>query len=424
MKKELIFPTPSRKGFITNYPPYRQWKRTAAESILPGKPINVYVHIPFCIQRCAYCYYRTNDLKGIDRRKFLNRYVDALCREIELTAQKFHLQDRPVLSIYFGGGTPTILTSDQLERLGKTLFEHLNVDSPEFTVEAEPVTLTPKKAALLKKMHVNRISLGVQSFRDEILEICNRLDNEEKALKAVDIARSMGAVVNIDLLSGLAAEKGDSWAYTIDRALSSGAESITIYKMELYANTDYYKSLRRKKIELPDNDNELSFMNHALDEFEKADYLPWCFFTFTKNGNYKHTYISSVWEGNDCFAFGASAFGELGSRLYQNTNDEEKYMSRLEAGELPVNRGYHLTGLEQMIRTVLLGMKLLSLDLEKFRQRFGIPLETLCGEAIDKMEGEGYITTTKDALTLTRKGILYGDYTGRCLAAPLVEMGK
>jgi oxygen-independent coproporphyrinogen-3 oxidase len=424
MKKAITFPKPSRKGFITNYPPFRQWKRTPTESILPGKPINVYVHIPFCIQRCAYCYYRTNDLKGVDRRKFLDRYVDALCREIELSAKKFHLEDRPVLSIYIGGGTPTILKTDQLQRLSETLFEHLNVESPEFTVEAEPVTLTQQKADLLKKINVNRISLGVQSFRDEILEICNRLDDEEKALKAVQIARSIGAVVNIDLLSGLAGETKSSWAYTIDRALSSGAESITIYKMELYANTDYYKSLRQKKIELPDNDEELIFMNYALDEFEKADYIPWCFFTFTKNGNYKHTYISSVWEGSDCFAYGASAFGELGTWLYQNTNDEEKYMSRLEAGDLPVNRGHRLTSLEQMIRTLLLEMKLLTLDLGKFRQRFGFPLESMCKEAVDKMVDEGFITVNGESLALTRKGILYGDYAGKCVAAPLMEIWK
>lgn len=414
VKNQEALPEPSRKGFITNYPPFRQWKNTGYKEMSQNSPINIYVHIPFCLQRCAYCYYKTNELK--EKSVYLDRYVDALCQEIELAVSHFRLAERPVSSIYFGGGTPTLLKPEQFRKINDFLHRYFNIKEPEFTVEAEPVTLTSKKAELLQELGVNRISLGVQSFSDDILNICNRLDNEEKVLKAIDLAQGTGAAVNIDLLSGLAGETLESWQYSVDRALATGAESITVYKMELYANTEYYRSLRRKEIALPDDEQELEFMRYALSRFEQAQYLPWCFFTFTKNGQYKNIYASSIWAGTDFYAFGASGFGNVGNQLYQNTNDDKNYMEMLESGHLPVNRGYSLTPLDDMIRTVTLGMKLVQLDLKAFRDKFGFRLETLCTPVLSSLAEEGFITLSQEAVELTSKGILYGDYSGKCIA--------
>ncbi len=411
-EQETALPSLSRKGFVTNYPPFRQWKNTEGQE--KAAPVNIYVHIPFCLQRCSYCYYKTNELK--EKSFYLGRYVDALCREIELASSSFHLKSRKVTSIYFGGGTPTLLKPDQMRNLTECLRKNLDIEELEFTVEAEPVTLNSKKADLLRELGVNRISLGVQSFSDEILRICNRLDNEEKVLKAIELAQGTGAAVNIDLLSGLAGETPESWRYSVDRALATGAESITVYKMELYANTEYYKSLRRKEIALPDDKQELEFMQYALSRFEHDQYIPWCFFTFTKNGQFKNIYASSIWEGTDCYAFGASGFGKLGTRLYQNTNDDENYMKILESGHLPVNRGYSLNTLDEMIRTVTLGMKLVQLDLKAFRDKFGFRLEVLSAPILTSLANEGLVTLSQDAVELTRKGILYGDYSGKCVA--------
>jgi len=418
-KEKISLPQPSRKGFVTNYPPFRQWKNTGEEEILSGSPINIYVHIPFCVQRCAYCYYKTNELK--DKKEHVDRYVNAICREIELAASRFHLGQRPVESVYFGGGTPTLLKPEHLQKITQSLHTYLNIGTPEFTVEAEPVTLTQKKADLLKELGVNRISLGVQSFSDEILAICNRLDNEEKVLKAIDMAQGTGAVVNIDLLSGLAGETFETWKYSADRAISTGAESITVYKMELYANTDYYKSLRKKEIVLPSEEEELAFMTYAMEQFEKNQYVPWCFFTFTRNGQYKNIYASSLWQGTDCYAFGASGFGSMGRWLYQNTNDDEKYTEILESGKLPVNRGYLMTDLEEIIRRISLGMKLVRFDLKAFQNRFGFRLESLCSPVLETLAAEGFISVSDEFAALTSKGILYGDYSGKCVAEFLRE---
>ncbi len=235
---------PSRKGFIANYPNFQHWKKISFEARPDNEPINIYLHIPFCIQRCAYCYYRTTPLKGKKQSGLTDNYVKALCSEIEMASTFFNLKNRPVISVYFGGGTPTILNGEQFVRITECLKEHLNFDHPEFTVEGEPITLTQQKADILKLHGVNRISLGVQSFHSDILKLAKRLDAEDQVLKAIDIAKTTRSVINIDLLSGLAGETDQSWAYTIERALNADVESITIYKMELYANTVYYREVR------------------------------------------------------------------------------------------------------------------------------------------------------------------------------------
>lgn len=412
-------PEPSRKGFISNYPPFRQWKKGDVEEMLTDKPLNIYVHVPFCAQKCSYCYYVTK--KGSPGSE-IDRYVNALCREIKMAAEHFHLKERAVISIYFGGGTPTLLSGDNLNRITACLQENFDIDNPEFTVEAEPLTLTEKKANTLKSLGVNRISLGVQSLCDQIIRRCKRNDTEEKALEAIKIAGTTGAVVNIDLLSGLEGENRETWQYTLKRALATGVESITIYKMEPYANTEYFNRIRRKEIELPPDEQELEFMQYALEQFDQTRYLPWSFFTFTRMGQYENIYAASIWRGTDCYAFGVSAFGNLGNWLFQNSNDLERYLNLVETGKIPMNRGYRLSGLNQMIRTVTLGMKLVSLDLNEFKKKYGFNLKSLCTLTLEQLEAGGYISLSESEIKKTAKGILYGDYVGKRLAHSLKEL--
>lgn len=418
---ELAKTKPQRVPLIPNYPPFRQWKQAAVEEILGEKPINIYVHIPFCTQKCAFCYYKTVDLK---ERPEVDEYVAAVCREIEMAAKRFHLSHRPVVSIYFGGGTPTLLREHHFERLVECLYENFNIGEPEFTVEAEPLTVSKKKMDTLRKLGVNRLSMGVQSFDDEIIKLSGRGHNKKQALRAIDIAQQVGDwQVNIDLLSGLAGETPETWARTVEFALATGVESITVYKMEAYSNTQFYQfGVREKALELPSDEQELKFMQYAMEQFEQAHYLPWSFFTFTKMGRYVHKYTTSIFQGTALYGFGVSAFGCQGDSLLQNTNDIEKYTATLDAGELPLARGYHLTSLERMIREVLLGLKLLRLDLNEFQMRHGFKLESLCASTLKQLESDGFISLSENKIQLISKGILYGDYVGQSLAQCLRKM--
>jgi oxygen-independent coproporphyrinogen III oxidase len=405
----------TRRGFVINYPHFRHWRKEAGDEGLSAKPLNVYVHLPYCLQRCAYCHFKTTTLRETQMAQ-IDRYVNALCREIELAAARFHLRDRQTISIYFGGGTPTLLSGDNIDRIMATLRQHLTLDDPEINFEAEPVSLNRRKADILMRHGVNRINLGIQSFCDDIVFRTGRRDTEQQALAAIEIALSTGAVVNIDLISGLLGETPETWAYSVRRALETKAPSITVYKLEVYANTEYYADLRRQNISLPSDDEELQFADHAIEQLTRAGYKPVNFFTFTRDGGYVQRHITTKWQGTDVYAFGSSAFGTLGNWAYQNSTEFDRYAELIEQGELPVFRGYVYSALELMTRDVILGMKLVRFDRQAFRARHGIDVLRLCGPVASRLEDEGFLTIEDEAIVLTTKGILYGDYTGRMLA--------
>ncbi|MCP4655135.1 MAG: coproporphyrinogen III oxidase family protein [bacterium] len=413
----------TRTGFVTNYPSFRYWRKTAAEAGLTPKPLNVYLHVPYCTQKCAYCYYKTRSLQESGKAE-IDRYVAALCREIELASRRFHLKERPVTTLYVGGGTPTVLSSQHIARLMEALDEHLHViPDPEITFEGEPVTLTQRKAEVLKDHGVNRISIGVQSFRDEVVGSADRRDREQQTLRSIEIAKQTGAVVNIDLMSGLAGETPESWKYSIAQAISTAVHSITIYKLEIFANTAYYQRLRHGAISVPSDEEEIEMIRYAIAEFRKADYLPINFFTFTRGGGYVQQHTTNNWHGEDLYAFGASGFGALGHWSYQNLSDVSKYCDAVEAGELPSYRGFVYSSLDRMVRDVMLNMKLIHLNHKEFRERHGFDLLRLCEPILRDLEGEELITVTDETISLTDKGIVYGDSVGRRLGAALEQLG-
>jgi coproporphyrinogen III oxidase-like Fe-S oxidoreductase len=411
-------PEPTRRGFVVNYPMFSHWRGEAGQAGLNEKPLNVYLHLPYCIQRCAYCHFKTTTLRKTQLSE-IDRYIKALCREIAIASERFHLKDRPVISVYFGGGTPSLLSSGNIARVMETLHRYLMLVNPEITVEAEPVTLTQRKAEILARHGVNRINVGIQSFAEAVVFRTGRSDTEKQALQAIDIALASGAVVNIDLISGLLGDTHETWAYSVRRAIETGVHSITVYKLEIYANTAFAHELRRQQISLPSDDEELTFARHAIAELSRAGYQPVNFFTFTRGGDYVQRHITTKWLGTDVYAFGSSAFGSLANWAYQNTSQLDRYAQLVEQGELPIFRGYLYSSLDLMTRDVLLGMKLVRFDRAAFKARHGIDVLRLCGPAVERLEAEGFITVDDDAIALSDRGILYGDYVGRTLASSL-----
>ncbi len=412
---------PTRNGFVAVYPPNRYWRPESVSESLAPKPLNIYLHTPYCIQRCAYCYFKTATI-GETRRSEIDRYVAALCRELELSASHFNLGSRPVRSVYFGGGTPTLLSDANLNRLMQTLRDNFTFDSPEIVMEAEPVTLTPAKAEAVRDLGVTRISLGIQSFHDDVVLKTGRHDKEVQALEAIRLAKATGAVVNVDLLSGLAGETQETWAYSVERAIEAGTQAITVYKMELYANTDYYTGVRQNTLDLPSDEAEIEFMSYAMDRLDQAGYHPVNFFTHTRDPQHAQRHITNRWLGEDLCSVGVSAFGSYGNWSYQNTSDLLGYQVQVEEGRLPTLRGYTLSGLDLMVRDVVLGMKLLSLDLKDFRKRHGVELKRLCAPTLEALEQQDFITVDDTTITLTRKGRLYGDTVGKTVGASLQQL--
>jgi oxygen-independent coproporphyrinogen-3 oxidase len=413
-KEQLLGTDPSRRGFLTNYPPFRYWRPEASERFAQPGPLNLYLHVPYCIQRCEYCFYKVTTL-GESRKVEIDRYVAALCLELERVSRRFHLDEQPVKTIYFGGGTPTVLSKDNLSRIFEVLHQRFKLDAPEITVEAEPVTLVESKAAHLASLGVNRISMGIQSFKDEIVAKTGRVDTEEHARKAIGFAKSTGAVVNLDLMAGLAGDTDETWAYTVERAIESDVHSLTVYKTEVYTNSAYYTNIRQNTLVLPTDQDEVRFTNHAIDRLQAAGYLPVNFFTFTKGGGYMQQHSTSSWRGGETYGFGVSAFGLLRGHTLQNTSEVQRYISLVEEGQIPLARGYRLTARDLMTRDLSLGMKLIHFDRKEFKRRYGFDVLTFCGPTVAALVESGLVEVTPDTLSLTRRGLLWGDYVGHCL---------
>lgn len=420
MNRKNIEIKPSRKGFVTNYPHFRYWKKPAIDDLLSGPPLNIYLHVPFCIRKCAYCYYRTEKYKN---QAQLDKYTEALCREIKLSSHQFNCHHRPIHSVYIGGGTPSLLKVEQLKRIIDYLHENFKIETPEFTIEAEPRTIDTQKVHAYKELGINRISIGIQSFNDEIIKLSGRGHTGEKALKAIDIIKDAGdIVINIDLLSGLAGETPKTWNETIETAISTEVHNITVYRMEVYLNTEFFKkSVRKKVLQLPTETQELELMKIAIEKFTASQYKPWCFFTFSPNGEFQHDYVSNFWKGEDCLAFGPSGFGLLAPYNYQNSNELDSYLDYINRDQLPIIRAHRLTSKDLMVRDLLLGMKLYRYNRKDFVKRHGFDFCDVLSGTIDELISENYILLEGGDITLTPKGILYGDYVGKRLAQALKQ---
>ena len=415
-------PELSRRGVILTYPMFRYWHKQGLEEGLKPQPLNVYIHMPYCIQRCAYCYFKTTTLKE-NRLQEIDRYVSSVAREMALGSKRFHLQDRPVKTVYFGGGTPTLMSEENIDKLFASLHESFTLADPQITFEGEPVTLTERKADILARHKVNRISLGIQSFKEEIVRNTGRSDTEEQTVRAIELAKKTGADVNIDLISGLAGETPETWAYSVRRALEVDVPSITIYKLELYANTPYYNAEKHEQIALPTDEEELELIKYALGELRKRDYRPVNAFTFTKGGKHDQLNTRNRWLGQDSYAVGVSSYGSLGRWNYQNTSDIKAYTEIVENGELPVFRGYTCTSFDMAVRDAVMAIKLIDLDHVWFREKHGHDLLKVCETELAQLEADGFVTVDSRNISLTELGVLYGDHVSRTFEASLKKFG-
>lgn len=409
--------TPTREEFYTNYPFYKYWNSENNEKLLKPEGINIYIHIPFCIQICDYCFYNKELIKSKEQ---VDEYVDYLCKEIKMISERNGLQHKRVNSIYMGGGTPSVLTERQFKKLSETLnkYHFIDADNLEFTMEAEPGTFSKSKLEAYKEHGVNRISMGVQSFDDDIIKLSSRKHSAEQAIKSIESVHEVGGFnVNIDLLSGLAGETMDTWEKSIDTALDQKINLLTLYKMKTYANTNFFiKGVHGKQFELPTAQKEIEFMDFAVDKLLSLGYDMWSTFAFTKDGA-QSKYIEYTWRGQDMIAYGVSSFGKLGNVNYQNLNTTHLYYQRIKNNEMPIYRSFSLSHKDLIIKELLLcAARLFSYKKSEFVEKFGFDYFDLIPSTITELVSKGYIESNNDELILTRQGILFGDFVSKVIA--------
>lgn len=267
--------------FISNYPPYSQWKKEYAPEAWevlnkPSRPedrMGLYLHIPFCRKRCEFCYYKVYTDKNAQD---IEVYLDCLDREMAMYASMPALEGRKLRFMYFGGGTPSYLSERQLHSLVERLDKHISwSDAEEVTFECEPGTLRKSKLETLKEIGVTRLSLGVENFEDEILERNGRAHLSPEIYRAYDWAREVGFdQLNIDLIAGMIGETEDSWKRNVEKALKLQPDSLTVYQMELPFNTIISRRMldEGKTSPIPSWEMKRRWVNYAFEQFEAEGY--------------------------------------------------------------------------------------------------------------------------------------------------------
>lgn len=405
--------------FISNYPPYSQWNtetlpdlQQAFQQPPRAVPLGLYLHIPFCRKRCKFCYFKVFTEKNANE---IETYVSALCREIELVSQLPVMGGRPFRFVYFGGGTPSFLSSKQLTSLVDRLRANINWDlAEEVTFECEPGTLQENKLVTLKELGVTRLSLGVENFSDAVLEENGRAHLSKEVYRAWDWIRNINFDnVNIDLISGMVGENWDNWRMNIAKTIELSPDSVTIYQMELPFNTVYSKDILGNRIETPVADwpTKRAWLNYAYDELLAAGYHVSSAYTLVKNPDkVNFSYRDNLWQGSDLLATGIASFGHVSGVHYQNKPEWPEYIGALlERGELPLGRALRPTPDQLLIRELILQLKRGFLDVAYFEGKYGVDILQRFAEPLAHHRQQGWLVWNDDRVELTREGLLRAD---------------
>ena len=405
--------------FVANYPPFSVWSPKHAADVAaaldsppkPDTPLGLYLHIPFCRKRCRFCYFRVYTDKNADE---IETYLDALSKEIHLYAGREGFGGRQFEFVYFGGGTPSFLSNAQLLRLIERINEKWTWNAAkEVTFECEPGTLKQSKLETIKQIGVTRLSLGVEHFDDEILTANGRAHKSPEIIRAYNWAREVGfPQINIDLIAGMLGETEDKWKYAVEKALELDPDSLTVYQMEVPFNSKIAKEALAHGGASPiaSWETKRRWVDYAFKQFEAAGYVVSSGYTVVKPERHAgFVYRDSLWHGADLVGTGVASFGHFQGVHYQNVDTWEQYISKLDAGQLPINRALPITDHQRLIREMILQLKTGHIDAGYFRQKFGEQITLAFKDAFDSLVAEGYLTIDNDDIRVTRQGLLRVD---------------
>ena len=414
--------------FVANYPPFAFWKPDFVPEFLAAldpspltphasrlTPLGLYTHIPFCRKRCHFCYFKVYTDKDSSE---VRGYLDALLAELAVYAGKPVIGGRKPRFVYFGGGTPSYLSPDQLRFLTDGMKRLLPWDEvEEVTFEAEPGTLTDHKLQAIRDLGVTRLSLGIEHFDDHILEVNGRAHRSKEIARAYAYAREIGfPQINIDLIAGMVEETEEKWRETVAKAVEMRPDSVTIYQMEVPFNTGIYQRMKAGgKLVAPvaDWETKRAWVDYAYNEFEKVGYTVTSGTTVVRDpAKVKFVYREGLFSGADILSVGVASFGHLNGVHYQNHHEFQPYVDAVSAGKLPVYRALRPSADELYIREFMLGLKLGSVSVAHYTQKFGADPRVQFAKPLAALKEWGFLIPPSrdgDRIGVTRAGLLQID---------------
>lgn len=407
--------------FISAYPPFSTWSAGGVAEVSralanpsvsqPETPLGLYVHIPFCEERCQYCYYLSYANKSAEQ---IDEYVNAVIEELELYRQTPALSDRDLSFVYFGGGTPSLLSAPTLARLMdrmRSIFPWTSAQEVSF--ECAPKSVNEDKLRLLQECGVTRLSMGVQSLDDEILQLNGRIHLARDVEHAFASARKVGfPVINIDLIVGLVGESEASFLGTVDRVIAWRPESVTIYQLEIPRNTPLHRALASEEVADPlvSWEEKRRRLGLAFDRIEAAGYHVRSAYNAVRDPDcHGFVYQDAQYHGADLLGVGLASFSYIDGVHFQNATSNRTYQELIRKGTHPIERAYALTKTERLIREFVLQLKLGRVDRSHFQAKFGIDVTARFTEELNDLQRQGLLSCDADGVTLSRTGLLRVD---------------
>ncbi len=373
-----------------------------ADNIQVINMISLYVHIPFCGKKCLYCgFYST-----VYTTKIADQFLAALRQEA--AGLQPAVQDRTVSTIYIGGGTPTVLSDNQIEKLLDIIRNHFSFSGDvEFTIEANPNTVTKEKLSLWQKGGVNRLSLGIQSFSDEILQALGRIHNSSQAIAALRLAKTMGfSSIAMDLMYGIPGQTKEQWSATLGRAVKENPDHISVYALSLDEGSAYLRETEAGRLVLPEDDRTAEMYEKAVNVLAEAGYSRYEISNFSRSGH-ECRHNLNYWMRGQYLGMGPGAWSFLSGKRYANVADIAEYCSRLSRG-VPVVADSEIPDRDEEAReTAFLRLRTMKgLDLAWFGDTFGGAVLNRLETSLAPLLEAGLLETRQRRLILTERGIL------------------
>jgi len=364
----------------------------------------IYVHIPFCVRKCAYCDFVSFPENGVPES-----YVDALIQEIELVSRG---GEYPAAfdTVFFGGGTPSLMTGAQMRRVMDALNTHFPImEDAERSMELNPGTATSEKLAAYRAAGINRLSIGLQSTHDDLLQSIGRIHTFAQFLDTLSFAREAGFDnINADVIHGLPGQTQERYLDTLKTVCDLAVQHISAYSLILEEDTPLYARVACKEVKLPDEDAVADMQDAGIDYLTSRGYERYEISNFAREG-FACRHNLNYWQNGEYLGFGVAAHAVIRRKRwtrYANVSSLEEYYRLLARKKRPLAETIGLYPADEMFESVMLGLRLVrGVDKAAFRARFGVDIEQAFPVALEKLGKRGWLEPGDTHLALNRRGL-------------------
>jgi|BarGraIncu01121A_1022015.scaffolds.fasta_scaffold03981_4 oxygen-independent coproporphyrinogen-3 oxidase len=372
-------------------------------TIMKNEQAGLYIHIPFCKSKCGYC-----SFYSIKSLNLLPDFIDALNKEMKFYSKLFKSFD----TVYLGGGTPSLLTPQQIETILKTVGKFYKIDPhAEITIEVNPGDVSLEYFRALRSLGINRLNIGIQSFDDQLLKFLGRRHSASNALESMENAREAGfSNIGLDLIYGVHHQNIKSWENTLQKAITLKPEHISCYQLSLAPKTPLYQIYQEKSIKLPSNEQQTKYFFTTSEILENDGYLHYEVSNFAREECLKSKHNMKYWQHVPYLGLGPAAHSFLDNKRWWNKAAVKTYLQEISAGNMPVENTETLSAEQLQLEALFLGLRTKAgIDLKLYKIRYGVDLLEDKKSMIDLLIKNKLVELKDSFLRPTRAGMAVAD---------------